>query len=162
MVTADLKVVHHHDLKLIRDVGNWIEAHIKVAEKWDGRMPLVGKEGDPEDWKARARRAEAQASAERMIALSARLYRDARIEQLIRQREQIEEEVESCGSRGTGPVLQPTRTAPRRADAPLVKAPLRTHRRLRAAAPSGDRSRRGARGPRGLGGAASPSPYRPA
>ncbi len=92
VVTADLKVVHHHDLKLIRDVGNWIEAHIKVAEKWDGRMPLVGKEGDPEDWKARARRAEAQASAERMIALSARLYRDARIDLLLRQREEMEEE----------------------------------------------------------------------
>ena len=92
VVTADLKVVHHHDLKLIRDVGNWIEAHVKVAEKWDGRMPLVGKEGDPEDWKARARRAEAQASAERMIALSSRLYRDARIDLLVRQREQMEEE----------------------------------------------------------------------
>ena len=92
VVTADLKVVHHHDLKLIRDVGNWIEAHVKVAEKWDGRMPLVGKEGDPEDWKARARRAEAQASAERMIALSARLYRDARIDLLLRQREQMDEE----------------------------------------------------------------------
>ena len=94
VVTADLKVVHHHDLKLIRDVGNWIEAHIKVAEKWDGRMPLVGKEGDPEDWKARARRAEAQASAERMIALSSRLYRDARIDLLVRQRRQMEEDVE--------------------------------------------------------------------
>ncbi len=92
VVTADLKVVHHHDLKLIRDVGNWIEAHVKVAEKWDGRMPLVGKEGDPEDWKARARRAEAQASAERMIALSSRLYRDARIDLLVRQRENMEEE----------------------------------------------------------------------
>src|SRR4051794_24031287 len=92
VVTADLKVIHHHDLKLIRDVGNWIEAHVKVAEKWDGRMPLVGKEGDPEDWKARARRAEAQASAERMIALSSRLYRDARIDLLLRQREEMEEE----------------------------------------------------------------------
>jgi hypothetical protein len=92
VVTADLKVVHHHDLKLIRDVGNWIEAHIKVAEKWDGRMPLVGQEGDPEDWKARARRAEAQASAERMISLSSRLYRDARIDLLVRKREEMEEE----------------------------------------------------------------------
>jgi hypothetical protein len=98
VVTADLKVVHHHDLKLIRDVGNWIEAHIKVAEKWDGRVPMVGQEGGTSDWKARARRAEAQASAERMIALGARLYRDARIEQLQRklteQRERSEAEAE--------------------------------------------------------------------
>jgi hypothetical protein len=84
VVTADLKVVHHHDLKLIRDVGNWIEAHIKIAEKWDGKVPLVGEEGGGNDWKARARRAEAQASAERMISLSSRLYRDARIEKLQR------------------------------------------------------------------------------
>src|SRR3954468_22868104 len=94
VVTADLKVVHHHDLKLIRDVGNWMEAHIKIAEKWDGRVPLVGQEGGGEDWKARARRAEAQASAERMIALSAKLYRDAKIEHLMRQREELEAEAE--------------------------------------------------------------------
>jgi hypothetical protein len=87
VVTADLKVVHHHDLKLIRDVGNWIEAHIKIAEKWDGKIGLVGQEGGGNDWKARARRAEAQASAERMVALSAKLYRDARIEKLQRDLE---------------------------------------------------------------------------
>jgi hypothetical protein len=94
VVTADLKVVHHHDLKLIRDVGNWMEAHIKIAEKWDGLVPLVGQEGGGEDWKARARRAEAQASAERMIALSAKLYRDAKIEHLMRQRKDMEAEAE--------------------------------------------------------------------
>lgn len=93
VVTADLKVIHHHDLKLIRDVGNWIEAHIKVAEKWDGRMPLVGQEGGGNDWKARARRAEAEASAQKMIALSARLYRDARIKLLQHQQRELQEQV---------------------------------------------------------------------
>ena len=126
VVTADLKVVHHHDLKLIRDVGNWIEAHIKVAEKWDGRMPLVGKEGDPEDWKARARRAEAQASAERMIALSARLYRDARIEHLMRQRQRIEEDVEKLRESRKRLVAQLNAIQCRRRRLRrLVKAPLR-------------------------------------
>jgi glycosyl transferase family 2 len=126
VVTADLKVVHHHDLKLIRDVGNWIEAHIKVAEKWDGRMPLVGKEGDPEDWKARARRAEAQASAERMIALSARLYRDARIEHLMRQRQRIEEDVEKLRESRKRLVAQLNAIQRRRRRfRRLVKAPLR-------------------------------------
>lgn len=126
VVTADLKVVHHHDLKLIRDVGNWIEAHIKVAEKWDGRMPLVGQEGDPEDWKARARRAEAQASAERMIALSARLYRDARIEHLMRQRQRIEEDVEKLRESRKRLVAQLNAIQRRRRRfRRLVKAPLR-------------------------------------
>jgi hypothetical protein len=126
VVTADLKVVHHHDLKLIRDVGNWIEAHIKVAEKWDGRMPLVGQEGDPEDWKARARRAEAQASAERMIALSARLYRDARIEHLIRQRRRIEEDVEKLRESRNRLVAQLNAIQRRRRRIRrIVKAPLR-------------------------------------
>src|SRR5215208_795819 len=130
VVTADLKVIHHHDLKLIRDVGNWIEAHVKVAEKWDGRMPLVGKEGDPEDWKARARRAEAQASAERMLALSARLYRDARIELLLRQRKEMEEEAARlraardrlAGNRQTGR----SGSGQRGRIARLIRAPRRT------------------------------------
>jgi hypothetical protein len=87
VVTADLKVVHHHDLRLIRDVDNWMNAHMAVAEKWDGRMPGVGEE--PGDWKQRARRAEAQASAQRMITLSERLYRDTRIEALERENEAL-------------------------------------------------------------------------
>jgi hypothetical protein len=48
------------------DVDGWVEAHMKVAEKWDGRMGMVGQE--PGDWKERARRAEARAEAEKMIA----------------------------------------------------------------------------------------------
>jgi GT2 family glycosyltransferase len=102
VMTADLKVVHHHDLKLIRDVGNWMEAHIKIAEKWDGKAPLVGQEGGGNDWKARARRAEAEASAQRMIALSARLYREARIELLLRQRRDLQEQVARLRSERRG------------------------------------------------------------
>ena len=141
VVTADLKVVHHHDLKLIRDVGNWIEAHIKVAEKWDGRMPLVGKEGDPEDWKARARRAEAQASAERMIAavrppLPRRPDRPAHAP----ARADGGGSRRACGrprtglppsSRPSAPTSRRRRGAPAQAD---QGAPAH-HRRLRAAAP---------------------------
>src|SRR5215208_2392132 len=147
VVTADLKVVHHHDLKLIRDVGNWIEAHVKVAEKWDGRMPLVGKEGDPEDWKARARRAEAQASAERMIALSSRLYRDARIDLLLRQREQMEEEatrLRETKDRLAAELKDARAKRPRRGRLRrLVKEPRRTiggylRRRRSGRAPSGE------------------------
>jgi hypothetical protein len=66
VVTADLRVVHHHSLDLIGDVEAWIAAHMRVAEKWEGRMPGVGVEGG--DWKHRARRAEAKAAAAQLIA----------------------------------------------------------------------------------------------
>jgi hypothetical protein len=66
VVVADFRVIHHHSLALINDVDGWVEAHMKVAEKWDGRMGMVGQE--PGDWKERARRAEARAEAEKMIA----------------------------------------------------------------------------------------------
>lgn len=66
IVVADFRVIHHHSLALINDVDGWVEAHMKVAEKWDGRMGMVGQE--PGDWKERARRAEARAEALKMIA----------------------------------------------------------------------------------------------
>ena len=43
---------------------------MRVAEKWDGRMPGVGVGGG--DWKQRARRAEAEAAAARAAAVVAR------------------------------------------------------------------------------------------
>jgi hypothetical protein len=66
VVTEDLRVIHHHSLDLIGDVEGWIAAHIKVAEKWNGRMPGVGAAGG--DWKQRARRAEAEAAAAQLMA----------------------------------------------------------------------------------------------
>jgi hypothetical protein len=66
VVTADLRVVHHHSLDLIGDVEAWVAAHMRVAEKWDGRLPGVGSAGG--DWKQRARRAEAEAAAAQLIA----------------------------------------------------------------------------------------------
>jgi GT2 family glycosyltransferase len=83
VVTADLKVVHHHSLELCPDPEVWIAAHMRLAEKWDGRIPGVGSA--PCDWKERARRAEATASAERMQRVSATMQRDARIRQLERE-----------------------------------------------------------------------------
>jgi hypothetical protein len=83
VVTADLKVVHHHSLELCPDPESWIAAHMRLAEKWDGRIPGVG--AAPGDWKERARRAEATASAEGMQRVSAVMKRDARIRQLERE-----------------------------------------------------------------------------
>lgn len=75
VVTADLKVVHHHSLDLIGEPDTWIAAHIAIAEKWEDRMPGVGYEGG--DWKQRARRAEAEAAVSRAQAVSAQLKMEA-------------------------------------------------------------------------------------
>jgi hypothetical protein len=80
VVVQDMQVVHHHSLDLIGDLDGWIEAHIKVAEKWDGRIPNVGWAAG--DWEHRARRAEAEADAARMLANATELVRDARINEM--------------------------------------------------------------------------------
>ena len=38
VMTADFRAIHHHSLELVSDPEGWIEAHIKVADKWEGRM----------------------------------------------------------------------------------------------------------------------------
>jgi len=55
VVTADFKVIHHHSLELVSDPETYIESHMKLAEKWEGRMPRIGPQGHT--WKERARRA---------------------------------------------------------------------------------------------------------
>ncbi len=75
VVTADLKMVHHHSLDLVSDPDTWIQAHMAVAEKWDGRMPGVGHGGG--DWKQRARVAEAEAAVYRTLARAEELKRHA-------------------------------------------------------------------------------------
>jgi len=68
VVTADFKVVHHHSLELASDLETWRAAHVRVAEKWDGRMPGVGTGGGT--WRQRARRGEAEAAAAEAQALA--------------------------------------------------------------------------------------------
>ena len=80
VVTEDFKVIHHHSLDLISEPETWIAAHMRVAEKWDGRMPHVGAVAG--DWKERARRAEAEAAAARAEVVSAQLKADARVKEV--------------------------------------------------------------------------------
>ena len=89
VVTQDMRVIHHHSLDLIGDLDGWIEAHIRVAEKWDGRMPGVGYAAG--DWKQRARRAEAEADGARMLANATELLRDARIGEMQRELRIVQE-----------------------------------------------------------------------
>jgi hypothetical protein len=77
VLTADLQVIHHHSLNLIGDPEAWVNAHMKVAEKWDGRFGQVGQEGG--DWKQRARRAEAMAAAAHAKTVSTQMKAEARM-----------------------------------------------------------------------------------
>jgi hypothetical protein len=61
VVTADFRAIHNHSLDLVSNPDHWIEAHMKIADKWDGRMPKVGWAAG--SWKERARRAEAERDA---------------------------------------------------------------------------------------------------
>ncbi len=83
VLAADLKIAHHHPLELVTDEELFRSAHIRAAEKWD-RVEL------PEDqWRARARVAEADAGAARLLAASTLLefdataaFQNARLEEL--------------------------------------------------------------------------------
>ena len=64
VVTADFRAIHHRPLEMVPDPERWVEAHVAVAEKWDGRMAGIGDA--PGTWRERALRAE----AERDLALA--------------------------------------------------------------------------------------------
>ena len=99
VMTADFRAIHHHSLDLVSDPETWIEAHMRIAEKWDGRMPGVGTGAGT--WEERARRAEAERDAARADAYTKRLECDARIGELERARA---EAVSSISWRITAPL----------------------------------------------------------
>jgi hypothetical protein len=104
VITADFKVVHHHSLELVSDPEVWAQAHIAVAEKWQGRMPGVGLPNfgaGPDDWKLRARRAEAEAGVTRLQRVSTELKSQARERQL---QAEIDEMRTSISWRATAPL----------------------------------------------------------
>ncbi|HEX8855077.1 MAG TPA: glycosyltransferase [Thermoleophilaceae bacterium] len=103
VVTSDFKVIHHHSLDLVSDPETWVEAHMRVAEKWQDRMPGVGNAGG--DWKQRARRAEAEAAAARAQVVSTQLKSDARATALQRELEQV---TNSTSWRVTKPLREAT------------------------------------------------------
>jgi hypothetical protein len=99
VVTEDVRVVHHHSLDLVSDPETWVAAHMRIAEKWDGRMPHVGEAGG--DWQHRARRAEAEAAVARTQAVAAMLQAEARTAELERGYKEV---IESASWRLTGPL----------------------------------------------------------
>ena len=133
VMTADFKVVHHHSLQLVSDPDVWINAHIKIADKWEGRMPGIGQPNwgpAAEDWKTRARQAEAEAGATRLQRVSCELQAEARERQL---QAELDEVLNSTSWKLTEPL--------RRAN-----AALRSRRNGRAARSDSNGSSVGARG----------------
>jgi Glycosyltransferase like family len=88
VVTEHIRVIHHHSLELIGDVDGWIAAHMRVAEKWDGRLSPA--QTIPGDWEERARWAEARRDAALMEANAAELAREAAVSDMERQIQSIE------------------------------------------------------------------------
>ena len=69
VVVEPWRIVHRRALELVTDPESWEEAHMAVAERWDA---------GEHDWRARARRAEAEAGAARMVRASRALQAAAR------------------------------------------------------------------------------------
>jgi hypothetical protein len=74
VVTTDVRAIHHRPLEMLPDPEQWAEAHVLVAEKWEGREP--GLAPFPGTWEERARRAE----AERDRAVAKALFHEAEAE----------------------------------------------------------------------------------
>jgi Glycosyltransferase like family len=82
VLTADFRAIHHRQIEMLPDPEEWIEAHINVAEKWDGRMPRIGTA--PGSWRERALRAEAERDAAGAMAHTKGLELEARARELER------------------------------------------------------------------------------
>jgi Glycosyltransferase like family len=80
VVTADVRAIHHRNLLILPDPDDWAEAHVRVTEKWYGRMPGIGQGAGT--WEERARLADAQREAARLVAYSRGLELDARVVEL--------------------------------------------------------------------------------
>jgi hypothetical protein len=87
VVVADVRVAHHHPLSPVEDPEPWIAAHMRAAEKWNGRTS--GANGADLDWKNRARRAEAEAVVARLEGASILLHEDAVTGQHARQMREL-------------------------------------------------------------------------
>jgi len=101
LMAADLHVIHHRGIDLNGDLDLWTEEHKEIADKWDGRLP--GAPPRPEDWKARARLAEAEREAARAHAYSVFSRREAQLAPLERE---LTEMTDTTGWKLTAPLRQ--------------------------------------------------------
>jgi GT2 family glycosyltransferase len=87
VITANLAVAHHHELGLVSESEIWVAAHTRAAEAWDTSPP--GEHAADIEWKARARAAEANAAAARLLAASRLLELDASVERDRRELDRV-------------------------------------------------------------------------
>lgn len=85
VVVADIPVAVHESLELVGNLDLWAAAHAAFAEKWDAHLADADPNG--EEWQLRARRAEAEREAVRVVATSHALRIDARVAELEREME---------------------------------------------------------------------------
>jgi hypothetical protein len=107
VVTADFRAIHHRPLEMVPDPDEWVDAHIRVADKWDGRMGIGAGTGS---WADRARRAEADTDAARVLGYMNALESDARVREL---RRELDVTTESISWRITAPLRWLHRGRPR-------------------------------------------------
>lgn len=101
VVTENLRVAHPYPLAVVKDPDTWIEAHMTAADKWDGRLPNASAE--EVDWHRRARRAEGEAAAARLLSAT-KMYE---IQALTwKQERELEAATDSLSWRITAPLRQ--------------------------------------------------------
>lgn len=111
VVTEHLRVIHHHSLELINDVEGWMAAHMRIADKWDDRIPHP--EGFDDDWKRRARWAEARRDAAMMEANAAELARVAALKAVSERVWELEAELKSVEASLSWKLTRPLRALKR-------------------------------------------------
>jgi len=109
VMTAEFRAVHHHSLEPFDEPEAWIDAHMRVAEKWDGVIPGIGT--GPGSWEERALRAEAMRDAARITDHANGLKFEARIQELERA---LAETTDSISWRITAPFRWWRRVRPER------------------------------------------------
>jgi hypothetical protein len=118
VMTADFRAIHHRPLEMVPDPEDWIDAHIRLADKWDGRLGIGTGAGS---WRERALRAEADADAALLLAHQNALESDARVQELQRA---LTEASTSISWRATAPLRR------LRPSTPAEQSPDLTPRRL--------------------------------
>jgi hypothetical protein len=120
VAVADLNVIEHRPVEIVSDPKLWVEAHIAVTRKWEGRIDGVGI-APTIGAKDCARRAEAEREAARAIAYFKQLGYEARVQAL---EEALEEATGTASWRLTAPLRRLNKWRRDRADDADPRRPL--------------------------------------